>query len=582
MRSRKFSRPAPWVTGGYALALALVIMGPLLGPGYLLLRDAVSTPRSHLTDSALGISDAAPRAVPQDAALAVLTSVLDGGMLVKAIILLALWAAGAGAARMVRILLPTVGLGGQLIAVTVALWNPFVAERLLQGHWSLLAGYAALPWVVSASVTMRRRGGAGAMLAALACAGLTPTGAVTAGLLALVLAALPGGHRRARRVIVAAAALLAVASPWLVAAATGGSGAGSDPAGAAAFAARAEPGLGTLGSLAGLGGIWNSLAVPGTRTTLWALVGTAVLLALVAFGLPGIWRRRKNPVLAALFVVAALSVLLPALAATGPGLALARIWIESIPGAGLGRDAQKWVALAMPGYVLAAAFGADVLGRRAAGARQTGGREVVKRKVAVGAACSALLILVLPDLAWGVSGALRPVHYPPAWTQVAALATPGDGDVAVLPGGSFRRFDGGPVVLDPAARWLRADVLDPGELVVSGVPGGSVAVAGKGSRAQDALLDGAPLERLADLGVRWVLVEHRTPGELGASAETLAGLERTYTDTDLSLYQVPGPVSWSPASATSRAAAIGAHTLWLATLAGGLGLIVRDLAKRRR
>ena len=46
----------------YALALALLVTAPLLAPGYLLLRDAVSTPRSYLSDAALGLSDAAPRA----------------------------------------------------------------------------------------------------------------------------------------------------------------------------------------------------------------------------------------------------------------------------------------------------------------------------------------------------------------------------------------------------------------------------------------------------------------------------------------------------------------------------------------
>ncbi|MGB0436696.1 MAG: hypothetical protein ACPGIJ_06965, partial [Mycobacterium sp.] len=33
-------------------------MAPLFSPGYLLLRDAVSTPRSYLSDSALGLSQA--------------------------------------------------------------------------------------------------------------------------------------------------------------------------------------------------------------------------------------------------------------------------------------------------------------------------------------------------------------------------------------------------------------------------------------------------------------------------------------------------------------------------------------------
>lgn len=110
-------------------------------------------------------------------------------------------------------------------------------------------------------------------------------------------------------------------------------------------------------------------------------------------------------------------------------------------------------------------------------------------------------------------------------------------------------------------------------------------VAGEGSRAQDLLLAGAQPAQLAQAGVRWVLVEHRTPGDLGASARTLAGLDLVHEDADLSLYRVPGPVEWSPASAGARAAAIAAHVLWLAVLAGGLGLAVwqtaRNLVKRR-
>ena len=70
----------------------MLIVGPLAGSGYLLLRDAVSTPRSFLTDSALGVGAAAPRAVPQDAVLAVLSPVIDGGILVKAILIVALCA----------------------------------------------------------------------------------------------------------------------------------------------------------------------------------------------------------------------------------------------------------------------------------------------------------------------------------------------------------------------------------------------------------------------------------------------------------------------------------------------------------
>src|SRR6185436_20106271 len=92
-------------------------------------------------------------------------------------------------------------------------------------------------------------------------------------------------------------------------------------AGVAAFAARAEPGLGTLGSLAGLGGIWNADAVPGSRSTLFAVVATLLLLAVV--GLGGFAAVRCRTALPFLLLAVA-AVVLPAAMATGPGLALVR------------------------------------------------------------------------------------------------------------------------------------------------------------------------------------------------------------------------------------------------------------------
>ena len=77
-----------------------------------------------------------------------------------------------------------------------------------------------------------------------------------------------------------------VALPWLAAATVAESLSSSQAEGASAFAARAEPGLGTLGSLASLGGIWNADAVPASRTTLFAVVAAVVLLGVVVLGLP--------------------------------------------------------------------------------------------------------------------------------------------------------------------------------------------------------------------------------------------------------------------------------------------------------
>ncbi|WP_175583963.1 hypothetical protein [Nocardia cyriacigeorgica] len=657
MSARGWSRSVRWagaLPATYSALLTLVITAPLLGPGYLLLRDAVSTPRSYLTDAALGLGDAAPRAVPQDALLAALSPVLDGGVLVKVILLVALWAAGYGAAVLSRELL-RVPVAAQLVAVTVAIWNPFVAERLLQGHWSLLTGYAALPWTALAAHRLRQRDKAkgrqalrdwAVLAGCFAAAGLTPTGALLAGIVGLTVAGrrnLPG----------ALALLVAASAPWLVATIVSGAGTEtSDPAGIAAFAARAEPGLATLGSLAGLGGIWNAEAVPWSRTTLLALVATAILLVLVALGartVAGDSARRTGPSAAStpagssltaaengvavdsspasdigdvprpdedratpmpdaagvrtgrrLLGLALAAVILPALAATALGMDVLEWLVVEVPGAGLLRDTQKYVALAMPAYALCAAAGCMAVAARfaggpteAAGAQQpfpdasgNDRSEFAKAgnhrpssagpAIAVAGVFIAALILPLIDLAWGVGGQMQAVRYPAAW-QAAAERVDGPGDVAVLPGGMFRRFpySGNAPVLDPAPRMLPNDVLQTGELPVRGQR-----VSGEGARArqvESVLLAGGSPSELAALGVGWVLVEHRTPGPMGESKNTLAQLEPVVTTPDLALYRVPGVIT--ERATAHRAAVIGAHLLWAALLLAPL-LTIRSSARR--
>lgn len=569
------ARLRPAAVPAYSALLTLLILAPLLAPGHLLLRDAVSTPRSYLTDAALGLGDAAPRAVPQDAALAVLSTVLDGGLVVKAVLLLALWAAGTGAAVLARRLL-NAPLYAQLVAVTVAIWNPYVAERLLQGHWSLLTGYAALPWTVIAALRLRDRHGTGragpaawsALALCLAAAGLTPTGALLAGALALLTVG-------PRRIPGTAVLWLGTAAPWLVAAALSGSaGEPSDPAGIAAFAARAEPWLGTLGALAGLGGIWNADAVPATRTGPLALVGTALLLLLVLCGLRrllGAGLRDETVLRRTLAGVAVAAVVLPALGATAIGTAVGEQLVTAVPGAGLLRDTQKYVALAVPAYTLAAAAGAMTLARRA--------------PAAVAAVLIALLTLPLADLAFGVGGALRPVRYPAGWAEAAAAIDRAGhpGDVAVLPGGMFRRFPwSGPApVLDPAPRLLPADVMQTGELPVRGGT-----VTGEGRRAatvERALLAGAPATEIAASGVGWILVEHRTPGPLGESARTLEQLgPPVYADADLTLYRVENPADIDRPSPNARRIAGGTHLLWAALIIGGAAATIALRPRKRR
>lgn len=557
---------------GYALALTTAVTAPLSAPGYLLIRDAVSTPRSYLSDAAIGLGEASPRAVPQDFAVAVLSTVLDGGMVVKALLFAGLFLAGWGAGRLAGLVLPEAGLPGRLVAATVAVWNPYVAERLLQGHWSLLLAYGTLPWVAAAVVRLRTGGAAASnrltgwaeVVFWVALAGLTPTGVLLAAVVALVCVTVAGsGVTRLQCTAGVTASVVIAALPWLTASALGSALGQSQTAGIAPFAARAEPLLGTLGSLSGLGGIWNAEAVPHSRTTAFALLATVVLLTVVAGGVPAALRR---PAARPLLALAAAAVSLPAAMATGPGLAVLGPAVETVPGLAVLRDGQKWVACAMPGFVLASA--GTVL--------------TLRRWIRPGVSallCCAAVIAVLPDLAWGVGGALRPVRYPPGWAAVADRVNADPETVAVLPAETMRRFawSGPAPVLDPLARWLRTDVLSTGDLLVAGET-----VPGEGDRAREVqrlLLSGVEPETLARAGVGWIVVQGGTAGTMGAAGRTLAQLPPVYSDSDIALYRVGGASLVAPQG--KRIAVITAHLLWAAMLLGGAAVLAVGRLRRR-
>jgi hypothetical protein len=435
-------------------------------------------------------------------------------------------------------------------------WNPYVAERLLQGHWSLLVGYGCLPWVALA--VLRMRSGSERWWPVLfwtALAGLTPTGLMLAATVALVTCAVPGGGRS--RWVCAAASLGAAvlgALPWLVAPVLAGSLSSTQAAGVTEFAARAEPGLGTLLSLAGLGGIWNGQAVPATRTTVFAIVATAVLLSVVVTGLVTVVRR---PAARPLLILAAVAVVAPALMATGPGLAAVEALLRAVPGLGVLRDAQKWVALALPAYAVAGAAAVVTLQRRIPG-------------IVTAAVCCLALVAVLPDLAWGVGGKVTSVRYPSGWSAAAAIIDADPGPVAVLPPDSMRHYPwaGGAPVLDPLPRWVSADVLTTGDLNIGGTT-----VPGEGERAREVqrlVQNAATVDGLARAGVGWVVVEGGDPR---------LDLPVALTDDDVTVYRVGG----EHPGASHRGLAIAAHLVWLGALvAGAAGMIAAAVTRRRR
>jgi len=554
-----------------ACALALLAMAPLLARGYVLTYDMVFVPRLELTRNLLGLDTAVARAVPGDLLVALASRLVPADLVQKLILLGIVVAAGTGAAR----LTPTQRPAARAAAAALYAWNPFVYERLVMGHWGLLVAYAALPFVARAATDLRT-GTPGSvrrlvLTLAIAAAASPPGGLIAAAVALCVTAAppwpedrrgparrgaalrdarvrgpAPGGapdgaasaRVRARpsfrttlpRVGMVVGVALLVNAPWLVPSVLRPGGVPVRAEGVAAFASRPDGPLGTVGSLVGLGGIWNAFAVPpGVGSWPW-LGGLAVVLAVAVAGLPALWRRLPAGAASGLLLAAGLGLVLAAADAL-PGLgSLVDPVVVHVPGGGLVRDAQKFVApLAL---VEAVAFGLGVE-RLVPALPPRWGRAATAGLVAAP-------VLLLPALAWGTAGRLAAVPYPDGLARARAVmaADPVPGAVLVLPWHLYLGFpwNGDRVVLDPAQRWFtrRAVGNDDLELAGTTVPGEDP----YGARLGPVVAGAGPLApALPGEGIRYVLV--LKAADWASWGPRLAGLDPVLDRPALALYRVP-------------------------------------------
>lgn len=430
-----------WWAPAYGALLVLSLTWPFLMPGEAFaLRDMMVFDAMALTRASLGWGDLAARNVPQDALLGILPWPVA---FVRVFMVAAAGCAAWAGYRFGR------SPFGRAAAMAVAVWNPFVVERLLQGQWSLAAAAWLLPLVALGLVP--------ASGLAHWLASLTPTGALAAA----------GFARGWRGVAVSVCTCL----PWVVAGVFAGTPGTSSAASAAAFAPRAEAYAGTLGSLLGLGGIWNGQAVPASRELGFALFGVALcaLLALAWHEVP-----RRFLLLAALGFAVAL--------ASWAGLTTPVI--QHLPGGGLLRDGQKWLILAIPAFVAAAG--------------------ALEPRRALAAATFALL--QVPDAPVALA-ALTPTTI-----EVPAVDHRGR-DVLFESRPALVPIDGHPVV-DPAPKAM--NVVESGALTVDGVAVDPPSL--RWTAAQAALND---QERLRELGVGVVVRADGSVAETGEPAHPL-------------------------------------------------------------
>ncbi len=558
--------PAAWSS-----LLAVLLLGPALGPGYVLSFDMVWVPDLVLRADVLGVGTSLPRAVPSDAVVAVLDEVLPGALLQDLVLLAALVVGGLGADRL---LVPLdLGLPARLAGLTLWQWNPYVVERLVLGHWPVLVGYAALPWVLHGASRWRVEGRCPAWLLLLVPLGSLSVSAGLATSFAL-LVVLVAGRAPVRRVLAAAVLALAAQAPWLVSGLLHAGAAVTDGEGAALFALSDEGVLPAPLAALSLGGVWNAAVVPDSREGVLAVAGLLVLLVLAAVGLASLLRRPGTPARALARPLAVLWLVgwgLAVLTWAAPG-AVGDL-AEVLPGAGVLRDGARLLLLCVPLLVLLVALAVDDAARRLGTVRLPAPAVVVLLGVLV-----LWPVTVLPDAALGVAGRLDAVEYPSSYAGARAAleeAAP-DGDVLVLPLSSYRAPDwnDGRPVLDPLPRVLVPVPVASDDLVVD-----DVTVAGEDPRVRDArvaLAEPDPAARavaLGRLGIAAVAEDLTAPG-----LRTEVAGEQVWADERLRVLVLPEaeprsiPTGWVAAMGLAWAA-------YLAVAAAGL---VLALVRRRR
>ncbi len=569
IRARRGRR---WALAAVAVLVAGVVLGPALGRGVILAYDMPWSPDPRWTPFVLGSGTPAPRAVPSDAVAVLVGHVLTAALAQKLILLAILAGAGLGAAALLGRLRPGVGLLGLCATTVGAQWNPFVDERLVVGQWTVLLGYAVLPWALRSALvvrggaaptpgTGRGRGPGGGAGSARALAGWVAL-AGTGGANTLVIVVLGVGlvllapPVRARPLAVVLGTAAGVAAAWALPALAGH--AASDPAGTSAFRPRPDTPLGTLLSLVSGGGFWNAAAQPATRHELVPALAALVVALVCAASAAGLLSRRG----------AGRTVLLPAvvglLVAAGSATPVLRpVWqglLDGMPGAGVLRDSQKLLAP----WVLLLALGAGCL-------VETLMRRVTHRELAGVAAVGFVLLPValLPTLGWGVGGRLRAVTVPSDYRAGASvLSAQPTGLVGLLPWNQYRRYDwnGSRVSLTLLPR-----VVDQPVLFDDSLPLSTGRVAGEDPRAQRvsaAIASGVdPVAALRSAGVAYVVVERRSgvadpvppvPGEVVFGGPSLLVVRVSDAAGGPVAMSRAGRLGWALTGITWLVAAVGA------------------------
>ncbi len=446
--------------------IAMVVIVPLLSPGYILTLDMVFTPK-------LPLSGEVGNTYLFQTLLHYLNYLVPSQVIEKIILFLILILAGTGMHRLVQYHLQK-HTGdtqwGAYFAGIFYMLNPFTYTRFMAGHYLFLLGYALLPFFVLALLRFIEKPGLKSSIKLLGWAlGISVISIHTVGFMALLaimafavtILKLRKHGKSLRKFLkyglMSVVIFMVASSYWLIPFATGQSSNGRllsnfDQRHAEFFKTVGDAHVGLPGNVLGLYGFWGDdkgiYALPKAQIPWWPIL-LIMLLVLAGVGARSSWRKDRHMTV----VIAASGVLALVMAlgiAFGPVAPLNRWLTNYIPLFSGYREPQKFVAL----LALAEAYFCGIGLSRLIELIRTRKPKLENWKLQlVCAFCLLLPFIYTPTMLWGFNRQLKAVDYPRDWYALNERLNQ-DRDnfkVLFLPWHQYMKFDfAGRVIANPA------------------------------------------------------------------------------------------------------------------------------------
>ncbi len=562
--SRKFSWLKVW--GVYTL-VALLVLAPMLGRGYILTLDMVFAPHLRMPTSVgngylfRAFLHGLNYALPSD--------------IIQKIMLLAIFVlAGVGMHRLYKQTtifkfqksnsklqsakpLPTSSY--QLPATIPAFFagilymiNPFTYDRLMAGQYNVLMGYSLFPFFVrSLLIYLQKPDAKQAVLLAVWAIAISLVSIHAIGMMALVALVAAGvtawQHRedtawlkRAGKFgMLSLGIFLLASSYWMVPLAIGhGSTATTidniSATDRAAFATVGGSPLGRLGNVLHLQGFWaedtGMYLLPQDVSPLFGLLTAAVLL-LVIVGIVS-FRRNRQRYLLAVFGGSTLIAIVFAVGTLNGWLA------AHVPLFAGYREPQKFVVLVALGFAVFAGQGVATVIQYW---RERGGH------VMFGLASVTLLCVPLvwtSVMLWGCQNQLAPAQYPAEWFTVNSRldADRSNFKVLFLPWHQYMSFDfEGRIIASPAAQFFDKPTIVSNNPEFDSIPSAPNKTANSiGTILAAARKNNNLAAKLAPFHVKYIVLARGDDYEKYGYLDTQPGLKPIIKSATMDVYQVEG------------------------------------------